>query len=767
MATESIRIRVGVSVDRNVGSGFRPIVEAAKDARRQVEAEMERMWSAINGKGASKRGGGGGGPYRSVVREAERAAGQVVATERRKQDRIVADAIRAQRRVEAEQRRVTKERERSEYQQAAKVAKEWKRSQSTTQKENVGRARAIGSGSMETLGKIGRGALGVTGSIARGAGVQTDLGSYVGSAVELETRAADLSNAAYDEKRDKGKRIDPKSLVQMARGAGNDAAFDPSKVLEGLQSYVGKTGDLATGQAGLTDWSKLARATGTSLEDMVGAAGEASKALGEVGAGKEFETAEDKAKAITNALRLMAGQGKVGAVEMKDLAKYGGRLAAASQAFGGNSAQNLGDMGALAQLSVARGGASSAAEAATSVAGFANTLKTGARAKEFAGHGVKLESEKGGFRSVRDILKDSAAAAVDKTPTGGSSAMEFKKMFANVKGGQSADPAFQAYIKAFRANIDITKNKTKADIAGRAAVDELFDSFGKAISPEEEAKSFNTSMKTSAAQVQLFNNKLSEIGGQIAEKVLPEMAKAGPTIIKVVEAFAKMISFAAENPGMAITAAITASIGKAAIGAAVSGAVSKLVEGAASKMTGGMALTLGMATIAIAAATIVAQVLNEKKDAGAAGIKTDVSDANKAVAAAEKEFKEKGSISPENMQALNNARASILEAEDKARAYQGAGGDARYKGSDSLLSMQSIGAGARQAFDVATTDQTWEGLGAGRQASDQMRDLSLMRQSIDAMKAAVEAQGKGTQKVEITNLPAAAGPVANTTNTTK
>jgi len=763
MSTEAIRIRVGVSVDRNAGNGFRPIVEAAKDARRQIKADMDRAWAAVNGRGAAK--GGGQGPYRSVVRAAERAADDVVKAEQRKQARIAAEEAKALRRKEAGERYVARIRDRyfsDQQKQAERAERLAAKDSAASRSANVGRARAIGSGSMETLGKIGRGALGVAGSIARGAGVQTDLGAYVGNAVELETRASDLSNSAYDEQRDKGKRIDPKSLVRLGRDVGQQAAFDPSKVLEGLQSFVGKTGDLATGQAALPGLAKLARATGTTLEDMVGAAGEASKALGDVGPGKAFETAAEKGKALVDVLRLQAGQGKIGAAELKDMAKYGGRLAAASQAFGGDSARNLGDMGALAQLSIARGGAASAAEAATSVAGFANTLKTPARVKEFKAHGVDVYNKEGGFKSVRDILKDSSAAAVSR---GGTEApIEFKKMFANVKGAQAADPAFQAYSKAFRANLDVTKDKTKADIAGKKAIDELFDTFGKAISSAEETDSFNASMKTNAAQVQLFNNKLGEIGGEIASKVLPELAKAGPTIIKVVEAFAKMISFAAENPGTAIVTAITASIGKAAIGAAISGSVSKLVEGAASKMTGGMALTLGMATIAIAAATIVAQVLNEKKIAGAEGVKTDIGEANKAVTAAEKEFKEKGSISPENMQALNNARISILDAEDKARAYRGAGGDARYHGEGVL---GNIAGGARQAFDVATGATTFEQIGAGAQAQDQSRDLSLMRQSIDAMKAAVEAQGKGTQKVEITNLPAGPGPTANTSNTTK
>lgn len=763
MATESIRIRVGASVDKNVGSAFRPIVEAAKDARRQIEAEMDRAWAAVNGKGASKRGGGQG-PYRSVVREAERAAGQVVATERRKQDRIVADAIRAQRRVEAEQRRVTKERERNEYQRAAVVAKEWKRSQSTTQKDNVGRVRAIGSGSMETLGKIGRGALGVTGSIARGAGVQTDLGSYVGSAVELETRAGELSAAAYDEKRDKGKRIDPKSLVQMARGTGNDAAFDPTKVLEGLQAFVGKTGDLATGKAALPGLAKLARATGTNLEDMVGAAGEASKALGEVGPGKEFETAAEKGKALVNVLRLMAGQGKVGAVELKDLAKYGGRLSAASQSFGGNAAQNIGDMGALAQLSVARGGAASAAEAATSVAGFANTLKTSARAKEFRGHGVEIEDKKqGGYRSARDILKDSAAAAVDRTPAGGSSATEFKKMFANVKGGQAADPAFQAYVKAFRANIDITKDKTKADMAGKKAIDDLFDSFGKAISAAEETESFDRSMKTSAAQVQLFNNKLGEIGGQIAEKVLPELAKAGPTIVKVVEAFAKMISFAVENPGMAITAAITASIGKAAIGASVSSAVEGLIKGASSGagLNVGNALSIVAASIAIASVGMLAidNVMSQMDKGVNASVAQDVKIGDAILGGSKALRATKTTGDAESDAALQGAKQiEQINALHEARAQQASIGER-------LTNMRD----AANPLNVAFGDKSIEDMGRAKADAGKTDQLVADYKSLAGVIEKLAAQLGKPLKVsgEVSLAGGAPGPTANTSNTTK
>lgn len=754
MSDPAIRIRVGAAVDRNIGNAFRPIVDAARDARRQVEDEMDRLWQSVNG--GKSAGKAGQGPYRSVVREAERAAGQVLATERRKQDRIVAEAIRTQRRVEAEQRRVTKERERAEYQAQANVAKEWKRNQAAQQKENVGRLRAVGGGTVETLGKVGRGALGVAGSIARGAGVQTDLGSYIGQAVDIETRASELSAAAYDEQRDKGKRIDPRELVAIARNVGQEAAFDPAKVLEGLQAFVGKTGDLATGKAALPGLSKLARATGTSLEDMVGAAGEAAKALGDVGPGKDFETAADKGMALVNVLRLMAGQGKVGAAELKDMARYGGRLAAASQAFGGNAAQNLGDMGALAQLAIAQGGAASAAEAATSVAGFANTLKTPARVKEFKAHGVDVFAKGGGFKSVRDILKESSTAAVER---GGENApIEFKKMFANVKGGQAADPAFQAYQKAYRAALDTTKDKTKADMAGKAAIDELFDKFGKAIGENEEKESFDRSMKTGAAQVQLFNNKLSEIGAQIAERVLPQLQKLAPYVVSAAEAFAKMVSFAAENPGTAISAAIVASIGKAAIGAAVSGAVTKLIDAAGGKFSGKMNMALASAAITIAAATIVAQMITEKREAGAKG-SAEQRESVKADIAAVSAKKELGQADVEKLKA---DRAIIQNQIKEGQRYFETGRE-RYGGEGVI---DTIGGGFNQIMDVARGKTTFEDIGRGKEAEAKFPELLEQRAAIDRLIATIEKNSGKPIKAEITNLPGTPGPVANTANTT-
>lgn len=760
MATESIRIRVGCSVDKNVGSAFRPIVEAAKDARRQVEAEMDRAWAAVSGKGVVKAGQG---PYRSVVREAERAADAVVAAERRKQSKIASEEAKAARRREAAERYVARIKDRyftEQQRQGERADKMAAQVAERGRKENVGRLRGVAGGSVETLGKIGRGALGVAGSVARGAGVQTDLASYVGQAVELETRAGELSAAAYDEKRDKGKRIDPRELVRLGRDVGREAAFDPTKVLEGLQAFVGKTGDLATGQAALPGLAKLARATGTSLEDMVGAAGEASKALGDVGPGKEFETAADKGMALVNVLRLMAGQGKVGAAELKDMAKYGGRLAAASQAFGGDAAQNMGDMGALAQLAIARGGAASAAEAATSVAGFANTLKTPARVKEFKAHGVDVYDKGGGFKSVRDILKESSASAVER---GGTEApLEFKKMFANVKGAQAADPAFQAYIKAFRQSMEVTKDKTKADQAGKKAIDELFDTFGKAISENEEKESFDRSMNTSAAKVQLFNNKLSEIGGQIAEKVLPQLQKLAPYIVQAADAFAKMVTFAAENPGTAIAAAIIGSIGKAAIGSAVGSAMSKLLEGAAGSggaMKGLNALSIVASAITIASVgmLIIDSVMNQVDKGATEALEQDAKAYN-AITSANRALKD---VAPTADTAAQEAHRKEQQQALSAAQEQKAAVDARLANVKESTSLSSVLSGDMSFRDIGKAGADVENL------PQLLADQAKLAEAIGKLSAQLGKPLAVKGDVNVTNMPAGAGPVANTANTTK
>src|SRR5690242_11478745 len=139
-----IRIKVGCAVDRDVGNAFKPIVAAAKAARQAVETEMDRAWAAVNGKGAVKTSGGG--PYRSVVREAERAATQIVSIETRKQERIKRQQEAAQRYVQRIRDRHFAQQQRDEERAERIAAKKASADSDKARKENVGRLRAVGGG---------------------------------------------------------------------------------------------------------------------------------------------------------------------------------------------------------------------------------------------------------------------------------------------------------------------------------------------------------------------------------------------------------------------------------------------------------------------------------------------------------------------------------------------------------------------------------------------------------------------------------------------
>ena len=614
MSAPAIRIRVGASLDANTANVFKPLVQAARDARMAVEDEMAKMYAAINGKSVGP-GRKKGGPFRSIPDEAAKAADKVIKEEQKKQDRIAREEQRAEerrkRQRESAERYVAGIKDRY----LAQEQKDREKADADTVGKREKRIRAILGGTSDNLKKAGGAALGLAGSVARGAGVQLDLGAYVGQAVDLETRATELSSAAYS---GEGERRDPKALVSLARKVGNDAAFDPTKAIEGLQAFVGKTGDLATGEASLPALAKLARATGTSLEDMISAAGDAAMALGEVGPGKDFETAAEKGKKLSEVMRMIAGQGKVGAVEIKDLATQMAKIGSSATAFGGDATKNIEFMGALAQMARASGGAASATQAATAVSGFVSTLKTPARAKEFKAAGVDIFDKNKNLRDPRSIILDSLSSTKGDP-------LAFKKLFANVTGARTVEPAAVEYRNAYARAKERKLGDKEADAYARGEVGKLFDKFTKPISAGEETESFNRSMDTSAAKVQLFNNKLSEIGARVAEKVLPALEKMAPTIVKLADGAAKFIDFAVDNPGKAAGLALAASIGKASIDTVVKEGIDKLISGAAS--SAGASKGLGALSIVATAITIGAVgklIIDSVTDSSTKGVTTSV-----------------------------------------------------------------------------------------------------------------------------------------------
>jgi len=545
----------------------------------KATAQMEAVFSKTYDKGvaeaekaARKTADAAEKAAKKEIQAAEKAsAAKIKADERASAaaikllDRRLAAEARAE---AAEQRRaqrhVTRVRERYFVEQ--------QREGERTDRERTSRMMGVGREAAQTFAGVARRGMQVGGEILRGTGVSFDIGAAIARRGQLESAAVAISNAAYKEG---GERMDPKRLVQLAREQGQKYSLDPSTVLGGLAAYQEKTGDLPTAMAGLEGLTRLAKATNTSLDDMISAAGDVGTALGDVG--QQFKTPEDKARAIERVMRGIAAQGQEGAVEIKALSVQMAKLAAASGFFTGDREENLRKMGALVQLSRQAGGASSSIQAATSIAAFVNTLRTPARRAKFAEAGVDLEDKATG------MLKDPFEIIRESLRKTGGDTDKMKKLFANVLGDKPVTALAIAYKQAGGGE------------AGIAEVNRQLARFSGVMTSSQIQSNIDLSEKTTASRAQKFQNQLDTIAASLAERVLPAMEKLAPKALEVADALSKMVSIAAENPGKAIVLAIVASIAKAQIGASIASAIPGLLSGAGGMAGAAAAGSLGLA----------------------------------------------------------------------------------------------------------------------------------------------------------------------------
>jgi len=571
MATDAtLRIKIGVSVDADASRVFEPIERASARARKRVKENLDA---------AAK--GDGGNPYRESGRQAEKAAlDEVRATEKkiRWMKKIHMDLLRD---IEKEKKDSAARAAREEANNQAKNTARLRRNQHIADSS----ALRMSGGSVRDIGRAAGSAVGVAKDVARGAGVNVDFASLVKQNVDLEKQAVDLSNASavYDKGKLKSKTSSSDILADVTR-VSYDTGLDMSSGMEGLQSFNAKTGELDVGRAILADMGKLARATGTDCGKMVGAAGEVSKSLG------DMADKGQKAKIINEVLRAAAAQGKMGAVEVSDLAKYMGKLVASAPMIEGKVEDNMKSLTAFAQLAVQGGGATSAPEAASSVAAFVNTLKTPARVKEFKKHGVNVMNKDGQIRNLTDILMDSLGA------TGGDP-MEMKKMFSSVVGEKSTLKLANIY-RAGASEIDSKTGKKKGKAGGEAAARAEFAKFADAtLSDNEVNDAFKASMNTTEAKVNQFNIEMAKTASTVQAKLLPALEKLAPDAIRLASALGEFATWAADNPmkaamvvaGGAIAKNVTGEILRATIERSLVGGIAKGIgpAGAANTLIGG------------------------------------------------------------------------------------------------------------------------------------------------------------------------------------
>lgn len=544
-----LRIKVGASVDSSVDAVFPRIERAASRARSRVEKEFGSAVPAAMKKGTDK---------------AQAAFDKLAAEVEGKGSKMMDPAIRSATEMGNASLARFNAIKRGFNDLANSAEKEMKR---------IAKAEAGGGGGAGIWGNkfasrmgysamrnfspyvptLGAGVR-IAGDLARGAGINFNTGSLVQSYVQRQSMAVDIANSGYQPgaKGAAGKLQSSAAIDAESMAVGKKFAVDPEKALEGLKKFVEITGDLETGRNVLGDMAKLSNATGSSMEDVVTAAGEISAKLGDI---------PHKAETINAIMRQVAGQGKLGAVEMRDFAKQLASVAAIAPSFGGNVKTNIGEMAILLQEARQLGGAKSASQAATGVRAFASTFTKGARIKEFHALGINLEAKGGGLRAPEEVILE----ALKKT--GGKGAF-YEKLFTSEQS-KTAVRGFQT----------IYRNAGGGQ-KGLDAVAAEFDRLRKATMSEADVEEANArKMETAAAKAQAFQNNIQEIADKVVTRLIPAFDEMAPKILKVAEAFGSVVEwFASHSLGADIAVLIGASITKAAIDTTLRTGVESMVR---------------------------------------------------------------------------------------------------------------------------------------------------------------------------------------------
>ena len=515
-----LTIRVGAAVDRSLTEAFRPLIEAANRAKAVVE---KTSVSAAGARGRAAKGAVSAEEkeYAKLVKATEKwRRDEVRAAEKAAKDREAA-AEKAARHEAASAERAARDKAKANERAMAQMARDSERAAKQSAAFNATMAKGVSAAARGAggLAKAGLGAaMGIAGDLARGAGVETSFGAMVSKNFELESKAQDLANAGFmaGDARN-GMRVDRNDLVKQAFSVGKTTGMDANDALDGLQEFVGKTGDLATGRDVLEEMAKLSRASGTNLADMTSAAGDVATALGDI---------PEKGKAINQVMAAFVGQGKVGAVEIRNLASQMAKLAAQAPQFEGNVADNLVMMGVLAQSARGKGGGSSATQAATSVASFVSMMKTPKRVEEFeAATGKKVFNQQGMIRNPQELILD-ALRAKGMDPAG------FKKIFANTQGGRAVEGFASIYRQAGGGQ------------AGVAAVIAEFERLKKAtIDMAEAEESFRLAMQPAKTQAEVFNQTMRETAMKVQQEVTPALIAMAPAAIAAAQGLAKAVEF--------------------------------------------------------------------------------------------------------------------------------------------------------------------------------------------------------------------------------
>lgn len=444
-------------------------------------------------------------------KEAEREVSRMARERFRENERLLKEGTRLEERTHQEQTRAIAKRERDQ----DRSRRAQGRRDDRDNKEFAGHL---------TTG-MSRGVSRISQMTQQTAGLITQLGGgfSIADAVQGGIRnkglAADIAASGVNPAskfEENHKRLSSKEVMGTAQAAATQYGLDTGDALKGLQNFVGVAGDMKTARETLGPLAELSRATGSSLDDMAAAAGNVAAVLPDTA---------NKGERVMEVMRGIAGQGKMGAVEIRDLSTQMAKLVAASGKFEGDNVENILKLGAMAQAARGGGGAWSAASATTAVNSFTATFGKGARRDAFAAKGVKIDGADNKIRDPVEIIADSIAA------TGGN-IKQMNDLFGSVMGDRAVSKFVQGYGESTKGITDPAK---RAEV-GKKAVKAQFDDYMKSapMSKEDVAKAARLRMQEEDAKIAVT---MANFEKAVANQLIPKLIELLPTIEKLVPLF--------------------------------------------------------------------------------------------------------------------------------------------------------------------------------------------------------------------------------------
>jgi hypothetical protein len=316
----------------------------------------------------------------------------------------------------------------------------------------------------------------------------------------------------------------PEIKDQLAKEALGVRGFSGEETLAAMSGFVTKTGDLTAARGAIQGLADLSLATGTDFGEMGEAAGQAFNVIRDT-----IKDPKEQLAALAEVMSTIAGQGNLGAVEIRDMATELAGLGAATRSFKGGPVELLKSMGAIAQASVARGGAKDAAEATTAVTRFAADVTKRPAQKALKGLGIDVFADKG-----KTQLKDPREIMADILAKTGGDMTQIEEVL-NVESAKALRGFSPLFLEAER-----NRKATGQGPTGKEALFAEFQRFtGANLSPEEIQKRAASRLEDPDLQ---FSEAAKQFNEAVSKDLLPALTKLVPEFVKLTPALGDLFN---------------------------------------------------------------------------------------------------------------------------------------------------------------------------------------------------------------------------------